>query len=549
MPTNSTSPEIILATINASYQHCSFGLRYLYANMKDLQNRTRMIEYTIHQNPRTICEEILKLEPKIVGFGVYIWNAEETLRVISILKKVAPHIQIILGGPEISYETEQQRLYQLCDYVICGEADFAFPKLCHEILAELDAVVPATFSGRQKLITQTIPAIQDIQLPYSLYSDEDIANRVIYVEASRGCPYKCEYCLSSLDKSVRSFELNHFLQQMDELLQRGVRQFKFVDRTFNLSISSSTQILEFFLKHIHLGLFLHFEMVPDRLPDELKVLIEKFPVGSLQFEIGIQTLSPAVAQNISRRNDLKKAKANFEYLKSHHVHTHADLIVGLPGETMESFGQGFDQLLSWNPDEVQVGILKRLKGTPIERHEKTFAMVYSDQQPYEVLSTKDMSFAQIQFMQKFAKFWDLFSNSGKFAAMMQLLFQNTHSSFQSFTKFVLYLETQFSKTYAIHQDRLLEAFFNYLISDLSLEKKLVLETMAKDIALLHPKGHVPQFLKTFFKGDPHLEQIYLNKYKDQNRKSTQNGLDLMIMPERQRMHMKNFNINSPDTPS
>ena len=531
MPSQSIqNPEIILATINASYQHCAFGLRYLLANMQELKTRTKLMEFTIHQNPRTICEDILALNPKIVGFGVYIWNAEETLHVISILKKVAPHLQIILGGPEISYETQQQRLLKYCDYVICGEADFAFPELCRTLLIENPAPLE-----QAKIIAQTIPDIQKIQLPYDLYTDEDIANRVIYVEASRGCPYKCEYCLSSLDKSVRSFDLNLFLSEMDLLIQRGARQFKFVDRTFNLSIQTSTQILRFFLERIDQGLFLHFEMVPDRLPDELKVLIEQFPTGSLQFEIGIQTLNPVVAQNISRRNDLKKAQTNFEYLNIHHVHTHADLIVGLPGETFDSFGEGFDRLLSWNPDEVQVGILKRLKGTPIARHEKAFQMQYSDHQPYEILSTKDMPFKQIQFMQKFAKFWDLYNNSGKFSALIEILFQNQPSRFRAFVHFVEHLETLFSKTYAIHQDRLFEAIFGYLLHQ-QRPQEAVISAMGQDIARLHVRGHVPQFLKDYFVNYPDMKELYLRRFTQ--REDTSVAVHLQALPERQRQHLQ-----------
>ena len=159
-----------------------------------------------------------------------------------------------------------------------------------------------------------MPEIKSIEMPYHLYTEDDIKNRVMYVEASRGCPYKCEYCLSSLDKSVRNFDLTDFLKSIDTLVERGARTFKFVDRTFNLSPTTSTTILKYFLTKIDLGLFLHFEMVPDRLPQEIKDLIIQFPEGSLQFEIGIQTLNPVVAKNISRNNDLVKVRENFKYL-------------------------------------------------------------------------------------------------------------------------------------------------------------------------------------------------------------------------------------------
>ncbi|MBC7370161.1 MAG: cobalamin B12-binding domain-containing protein, partial [Bdellovibrionaceae bacterium] len=246
--------DIILGTLNSTYQHCSFGLRYLYANLQELQPRAEMIEWTIHATPRNIVEKILSFNPKIVGFGVYIWNTTETYEVVSILKKVAPEVVIVLGGPEVSYETETQPICKTADYVIKGEADFLFYEFCKNILGGT--------KPEQKIISGALPDITKIKMPYDLYSDEDIKNRIVYVEVSRGCPYKCEYCLSSLDKVVRSFDLDKFLADMDALIAKGLRQFKFVDRTFNLSIQTSSKIMQFFLERIHLNLFLHFEMVP-----------------------------------------------------------------------------------------------------------------------------------------------------------------------------------------------------------------------------------------------------------------------------------------------
>lgn len=396
--------------------HSSFGLRYLRANLKDLRESSEIIEFVLGKNPRDIVESLLELQPKIVGLGVYIWNTTVILEVVSLLKRVAPDVVVVLGGPEISHNTEEQELFREADFVIRGEADFLFYDFCKQILS---GEKPAG-----KLISGDLPQITDIKLPYAEYTDQDVAHRVIYVEASRGCPYKCEYCLSSLDKSVRNFPIDHFLEQMQSLIDRGVRQFKFVDRTFNLSPQISTRILQFFLDQIQLGLFLHFELVPDRLPDELKDLIRKFPKGSLQFEIGVQTWNPQVAANVSRRQNYTKIGENFKFLREETgVHTHADLIVGLPGESAESFAAGFDALAANGPDEIQVGILKRLKGTPIVRHDQEFKMLYSPQPPFQLLSNRDLTFAQMQKFQRFSQFWDLVANSGNFPLLMPFLRQ------------------------------------------------------------------------------------------------------------------------------
>lgn len=449
--------DILLTTLNSSYPHSSFGLRYLYANLGDLQERTQIIEYTIQRNAMDIAENLLSFKPKIIGIGVYIWNSQESLELVSLLKRISPDTIVVLGGPEVTHESESQQICKIADFTIKGEADFLFREFCEKAL--LENVLP-----EKKFISGDLPDIKAIKAPYAYYSDEDIKNRVIYVEVSRGCPYRCEYCLSSLDKAVRSFDINEFLGHIQTLIDRGTRQFKFIDRTFNLSPTTCTQILEFFLARIDLGLFLHFEMVPDRLPTEIRELIKKFPHGALQFEIGIQTWNPEVAKNVSRRNDLEKVKDNFKFLRQDTgVHTHADLIVGLPGENVESFGKGFDVLAGLDPDEIQVGILKRLKGAPIARHDFAFQMVYADHPPFQILRTKDIDFEWMQKMNRFAKYWDLYANSGNFKKFTAYIkSQATESFFWEFFNFSEYLSKRFSQNYGISLNSLFEAAFNYL---------------------------------------------------------------------------------------
>ncbi len=485
--------DILLVTLNSTYQHAAFGLRYIFANMKDLQPRTQILEFTIAQDVRIIAENILRLNPKIVGLGVYIWNSRPSLDLVILLKKLRPDIVLVLGGPEVSYETEKQEIYQWADYTIKGEADFLFYDFCQNILT--GHVIP------EKLIKGPLPDISTIASPYSLYSDSDIKNRVMYVEASRGCPYKCEYCLSSLDTSVRSFPLEKFLADMDNLILRGARQFKFVDRTFNLSPKTSQAILTFFLKRMHYGLFMHFELVPDRLPNELKDLIQKFPAGALQFEIGIQTWNPEVAKNVSRRQDYSKIKDNFSFLKSDSgVHTHADLIVGLPGESIESFGQGFDALLACGPDEVQVGLLKRLKGTPIVRHDQIFKMVYQEHPPFQILQTKDMDYSKIQSMVRFSKFWDLYANSGNFSHfilfLQQQALQKELSFFWFYMEFVQFLSTRHPEGHGIALLKLVESAWIYLTQNLQMDPAEAKIILVKDYSGT-VKRDLPNYLKDF----------------------------------------------------
>lgn len=450
--------DIVLTTLNARYAHASFGLRYLMANLGSLRERAAMLEFDIAQRTSDVLEAILAQKPKIVGVGVYIWNAQESLRLVADLKRIRPDVLVVLGGPEVSYETDQQEIAALADYVITGEADLAFGELCEKLL-----------NGQRPLMTvipAELPEFDRLALPYELYNDADIQHRVVYVEASRGCPFKCEFCLSSLDVPVRNAPLGPFLAAMQDLLDRGLRQFKFVDRTFNLNLNISRAILDFFLARYTPGLFLHFEMIPDRLPEALRATIAQFPPGALQFEVGVQTFNDDVARRISRKQDNDKLADNLRFLREHTgVHVHADLIVGLPGEVIESFADGFDRLVALRPQEIQVGMLKRLRGTPIVRHDAEFAMVYSPNPPYEVLQTGAIDFTSMQKLRRFARYWDLIANSGNFLQTTPMLWGDD-SPFRSFMRLSDWLFQRVGRQHGIALATLAELLFEFLTGEM-----------------------------------------------------------------------------------
>jgi radical SAM superfamily enzyme YgiQ (UPF0313 family) len=481
--------EIVLATLNAKYIHASFGLRYLMANLGDLQSRAVLAEFEVNQKPIEIVEVLMAQVPKIVGFGVYIWNVTQTTEVVAILKRLRPDVIVILGGPEVSYETENQAIVQLADYVVTGEADLAFSGLCQDLLSGCRPNV--------KVIAADLPDLSRVKMPYALYSDEDVSHRVIYVEASRGCPFTCEFCLSSLEVPVRQFPLEALLEALSQLLDRGVRQFKFVDRTFNLNLNSSRTILEFFLKRMSPGLFVHFEMIPDRLPEGLREIIAKFPPGSLQFEVGVQTFNEEVARNISRRQDYARLDENFRFLREcTGVHIHADLIAGLPGESMESFGAGFDRLVRLGPQEIQVGILKRLRGTPIIRHDAGWEMTYSPQPPYEILRNKLLSFADLQALRRFARYWDLLGNSGNFVETVPLVWLDAESPWRRFSDLCDWLYRRAGRQHSIALNFLAESLFDYLAGERGLGRERVARSIWADFQRCG-RHEVPEFLREF----------------------------------------------------
>ncbi len=504
--------KIVLATLNARYTHSSFGLRYLLANMGSLQSETTMLEFVINDITVDVLAAILEQNPAIVGLGVYIWNVEPMTRLVADLKRVRPDILIILGGPEVSYEAQGQPIVELADYVIAGEADRAFPELCTKLLNG----VPVD----TKFIQAAVPTFDQLALPYDLYSDADVAHRVIYVEVSRGCPFTCEFCLSSLDIPVRLANVEQFLAAMEKLLQRGAKQFKFVDRTFNLNLRISRQILKFFLDRMTPGLFLHFEMIPDRLPEDLRALIAQFPPGTLQFEIGVQTFNDEVGLLISRKQDNEKLADNFRYLRDcTGVHIHADLIIGLPGESLESFAAGFDRLYELRPQEIQVGILKRLRGTPITRHDDTWEMKYSPHPPYEILRNRLLTFDDIHRLRRFARYWDLIGNSGNFVESLKLIIADRRSPFAQFSALCDWLHARHASRYGISLADLFTSIFSYLVEQTpTVPEQTIAETMWEDY-IRGGRRDRPAFLKPYTLRSP-LQKVSAELPQRQARHAT-----------------------------
>jgi radical SAM superfamily enzyme YgiQ (UPF0313 family) len=474
-------PRIVLATINARYVHASLGLRYIAANMGELRETTEIVEFVLGARPNDMAEQLLARNPRIIGLGVYIWNVEEATRLAAALKTVAPEVIVVVGGPEVSFETDSQRICEIADFVVTGWGDLAFPALCRRLLS-------GSFpEGR--IVEGGQPAIGDIRMPYDEFTEEDIARRFIYVEASRGCPFKCEFCLSSLDKTAWPFELERFMTELGRLHERGARHFRFVDRTFNLKASAGTRVLEFFLERLDERLFVHFEVIPDHLPDQLKAAIARFPPGALQFEVGIQTWNEEVQALISRRQNNARAAANLEWLRREtNALIHVDLIAGLPGEDLESFGRGFDRLFALEPHEIQVGILKRLRGTPIARHTASFVMSYNPDAPYNVLQTDRISFADMQRISRFARYWDMVGNSGRFRRAVALL---THGApYARFMRFSDWLYRTTSKTHEIALERLYEHLHVFLTRELELAEESVTEALLSDYAASGARGRL-----------------------------------------------------------
>ena len=449
-------PAIVLSTMTARYVHPAFGLRWLLANLGELQAAAALVEFDLDARPADMAEQLVARDPLVIGISVHIWNATPLRELLGILRAVAPNVAVVLGGPEVSHAPATHFLTPLADYVVAGEGERAFADLCREVLA-----------GRrpaERLIAAPPPDLAALALPYDLYTDDDLRHRLTYVEASRGCPYACEYCASSVTPGVRRFPRDRVLAACRRLLERGARRLKFVDRSFNAGLDDALPILEFFLAECRPGLQVHFEMVPDRFPEPLRAVLRRAPPGLFRLELGIQTFNEAVAARLGRRQDNARVEEDLRFLRDETgAVVHADLIVGLPGEDLASFAAGFDRLVGLAPAEIQVGFLKRLRGTAIGRHDGEWDMRYNPAPPYEILASRDLDFATIQRLRRFARFWNLLMNSGLCPGAVRRLWADGASPFTRFLDLSDGLFAEFGRAHAISRIRLLRGVRRHLV--------------------------------------------------------------------------------------
>jgi len=470
--------DIVLTTINAKWTHPSLALRLLKANLGSLEPQCEIIEFALRQPLHEKTEPLLALRPRILGISVSIWNHLATIELLESLEKEwaqgGQKPVIVLGGPEVSYLPNDTDIFKYADHIIRGEGEAVFSALCESILNRTPA---------KELIFNMTGNLAEIKTAYHLYTDEDIAQKLIYVESTRGCPFECDFCLSAVKtegqgSAVREFPLEPFLADMDTLVNRGVKTFKFLDRTFNANINRAVKICEFFLKKLeerkkaeYAPFVVHFEMVPLLITPALCETLALFPPDTLRLEIGIQTLNPDVSALIHRPgwqtrsiNPEKELETLRLLRKKTNAIIHADLIAGLPGETLESFGKSFDRL--WqavsegsggdqkqeakNPKvEIQLGILKQLPGAPIVRHNEAFGMRYNSKPPYEIEETSSISAEDLQRLKNFAAFWERLVNRGLLRIEGELIFEKFMSLSDS-------LLSHFGKNWGIDKAELIK---------------------------------------------------------------------------------------------
>ena len=451
--------NILLTAINAKYIHSNPAVYSLRAYAcryggSRYEEEIRIAEYTINQPVDEILMDIYERRPDILCISCYLWNISYVEQLIREIQKVLPETKIWLGGPEVSYNArEMLDGYPGVAGVMCGEGEQAFLELMNyyhgEGAAALSDVAGIAYraqpSGGNAMVdvceTPVRPALDLSTIPFIYEHIEDFDNRIVYYESSRGCPFSCSYCLSSIDKCLRFRDPDLVRRELQFFIDHEVPQVKFVDRTFNCRHDHAMAVWSYIKEHDRGITNFHFEVAADLLNDEEIALIRSMRPGLIQLEIGVQSTNPDTVREIRRRMDLVKVEKNVAAVReARNVHQHLDLIAGLPYEDYDSFARSFDRVYAMKPDQLQLGFLKVLKGSLMHEKTEEYGLVYQDRPPYEVLSTKWLSYSNVIRLKKIEEMVEVYYNSGQFRNTMEQLEQAYASSFEMYGALADYYE-------------------------------------------------------------------------------------------------------------
>ncbi|NHN32926.1 B12-binding domain-containing radical SAM protein [Paenibacillus agricola] len=442
--------KIVLSTLNAKFIHTSLALRYLKAFCGD-DFDIDITEYTIKDPAMNIVSDLFQRQPDVIGFSCYIWNIEETITVISMLKKINPQLIILLGGPEVSYDTEywMDRLPQV-DFIVVGEGEETFHHLLKEISGDRAyySVFGAAYRKEGRVIVNPSRPklnLSDIPTPYRFAEDvPSLANRVVYFETSRGCPFSCSFCLSSIEVGVRYFDIERTKSDIIYLIDSGAKLIKFVDRTFNIKRDYAMEIFEFLINN-HRGCVFQFEITADIMrPEVLEYLSQHAPKGVFRFEIGVQSTNDLTNGIVKRRQNFAKLSRTVTMVKeSGKIDQHLDLIAGLPEEDYNSFRKTFNDVFELGPEELQLGFLKMLRGTGMRADAEKYGYMYMDNAPYEILGNDILPFSDLVRIKRVEDVLEKYWNSHRLDhTVTYLIREHFPSAFDFFQQFGDFWETR-----------------------------------------------------------------------------------------------------------
>ena len=512
--------KIILAAVNAKYIHSNLAVYSLRAFAKAYVSETKILEYTINQQMDEILMDLYREKPDLLCFSCYIWNLDYVEELAREIKKIFPETILWLGGPEVSYDAVDvlTRLRQVTG-VMKGEGEETFLELLEyyhgrrETLEEIAGITFRTENG--EIRENEWRDVMDLSRVPFVYEDLSLfEHKIIYYETSRGCPYRCSYCLSSVDKCLRFRDLNLVKKELQFFLDQKVPQVKFVDRTFNCHHTHVKEIWRYLLEHDNGVTNFHFEVSADLLDEEELELISRMRPGLIQLEIGVQSTNPDTIRKIRRTMNFKRLSEVTKQIKTMgNTHQHLDLIAGLPMEDYESFGKSFDDVYALGPDQLQLGFLKVLKGSYMQEHAREYGLIYKDRPPYEVLGTNWLSYGEIARLKQIEEMVEVYYNSGQFSHTLDWLVLEFDSPFSMYKALGSYYEENglFKRNHTrIARYEILSAFIRKQVSG---KEEFYRQLLVFDLYLRENVKNRPDFA-----GEPSADKAYLKAFSDREEK-------------------------------
>ena len=507
--------KIVLAGINSQYVHLNLAVRYLKKYVEANSDlKIEIYETNINNQVFNIIKDIYELNPDKIIFSTYIWNKEYIVEIVRELKKVLPNVEIILGGPEVSYKWEKfMANMPEVDALLLGEGE----KVILNFLTKKDKkALGVVYRENGEIIFNGIePIIENLDIVPFPYEDWELEDRtkIFYYESSRGCPFSCSYCLSSIDKTVRYYSLDRVKKDLKRFLDSPIKLLKFVDRTFNLKKERYMEIWKFLLENYREGITFHFEINANIFDDETLDFLEKVPKGYFQFEIGVQSINPETMVAIKRNNILDKLAHNVRRI-SRNIHLHLDLIAGLPYETYDIFKDSFNYVYNLKPEMIQLGFLKLLKGTQMYDEVEKYQYKYYSKSPYEVFSNKFISFGELVKLKNLEKMLDYYYNSEKFSYTCDFVIKNNFdSAFTFFEKIADYYDKKGYLKISHKEVALFNILYDFYVENNLKDLDIFVEFLKYDYLALGKPGSYPEWLKSNKDSELHNQLIKDSEFK------------------------------------
>ena len=481
-------------------------MRYLKAFTKDLDFQGDIKEFSINDRVENILEGIIEEKPDVVAFSCYIWNMEFVNRLAELIKLVDPKIEILYGGPEVSYEGKEFLENHKGEYVIVGEGEKTFREFVLYKLGEgkIEDIKGLNYKRDGKVFENPKRPEMDMnELVFPYTYEEDINNKIVYYEASRGCPFKCKYCLSSVMHGVRFLDVERVKKELKYFMERGLKLVKFVDRTFNCNREYTVELLKYLSEQDTETRF-HFEVAADLLTEEQIEILNNAPKGRFQLEVGVQTTNNEVLHNINRYITYENIKEKvLKVAAGKNVMQHLDLIAGLPGEDLESFKKSFNDVHAIRPDEIQLGFLKLLKGSSMREEAEKWGIVYSPYAPYEIIRSKDISYEELLLLKKVEAMVDKYYNSCKFNNVIKFFLNIYEKPFDFYYDLAMFFEEKGNFKRSIGNVEYYKILLDFYLEKIGGEDEgLFKEVLKFDYLCFNKKRWLPDFLlRTITKED------------------------------------------------